>query len=121
MDSMNQLSWSWIVVALTVPSLMGGLIAFPLWRSGQPIFGNIAGTVVIFGAAMGLIMREQVVLDRAAQQCLDQGFTCWPEPSAFMRFAIYAFIALAEVIALFSLSLRVEARIRRGLSPLKAV
>src|SRR6266481_5662694 len=110
MASMNELSWTWIALALTIPSLLGGLIAFPLWRSRQPILGNIAGTVVIFGAAIGLIMREQVVLDRVAQQCLDRGFTCWPEPSAFTRFAIYAFIALAEVIALFSLSLSVETR-----------
>jgi hypothetical protein len=115
---MTELSWLWIAVAVTVPALLGGLIAMPLWRSGQPIFGNIAGTVVIFGAAIGFIMREQVVLDRVAQSCLDQGFTCWPQPSAFTRFAIYAFVALAEVIALFSLSLKVEAKLRRrGYAP----
>ena len=56
---------------------------------------------------------ERVELDRAAQACLDQGFVCWPEPAAFTRDAIYAFIALLEVIVLFSVSLRVEAKIRR--------
>jgi len=34
-------------------------------------------------------------------------------PSAFTRFAIYAFIGLTEVIALFSLSIVVEDRARR--------
>src|SRR4029078_10559185 len=110
---MNTLSWFWIGVELTVPTLVGGLVAFPIWRSGQPIFGNIAGTIVIFGSAIGFIMREQVVLNRMTQQCLDQGFTCWPEPRRFGRFAIYATIALAEVMLLFSVSLRVEAKLRR--------
>ena len=53
-----------------------------------------------------------VELDRLTRMCLDSGFVCWPEPSAFMRYAIYAFIALVEVFALFTLSLRVEQRIR---------
>jgi len=114
----NQLNWFWIVVELTVPALAGGVAAFPLWRSGQVILGNIAGTFVIFGAALALILREDVELDRITRACLDRGFTCWPQPSAFARFAIYAFIALAEVIVLFSLSLRFEAKMRRrGYAP----
>ncbi len=112
------MNWFWIGLALTVPPLLGGLIAVPFWRSGQPILGNLAGTVVIFGAALALMLREHVELDRVAQACLDQGYTCWPDPSAFTRFGIYAFIALFEVIGLFSLSLRVEAKLRRrGYAP----
>ena len=38
--------------------------------------------------------------------------TCWPVPSAFTRFAIYASVALLEVIVLFSLSMVVEKRMR---------
>jgi hypothetical protein len=65
-----------------------------------------------------ILMRERVELDRIAQRCLDQGFACWPEPSAFTRYAIYSFIALFEVMVLFSLSLTVETRIRRrGYAP----
>ena len=115
---MHELSWFWIALALTAPPLIGGLVALPLWLRSEPIFGNLAGTAVIFGAALVLILRERVELDRLAQRCLDQGFVCWPEPSAFTRYAIYAFIALFEVIVLFSLSLRVEAKIRRrGYAP----
>jgi hypothetical protein len=114
----HELSWFWIALALTAPPLIGGLVALPLWLKGEPIFGNLAGTAVIFGAALVLILRERVELDRLAQRCLDQGFVCWPEPSAFTRYAIYAFIGLFEVIVLFSLSLRVEAKIRRrGYAP----
>jgi hypothetical protein len=71
------------------------------------------GTAVLFATAIGLILREYVELDRLTQQCLDAGAVCWPQPSAFTRFAIYAFIALIEVFALFSLSLVIEERVRR--------
>jgi hypothetical protein len=97
---------------LTAPPLAGALVAFPIWRTKQVILGNLAGTVVIFGSALGLIMREYVQLDRLTRACLDAGFVCWPEPSAFARFAIYAIIALIEVFGLFAVSLRVEDRIR---------
>ena len=63
-------------------------------------------------------MREHIELDRVSQSCLDRGFTCFPDPSAFTRFAIYAFIALFEVMVLFTLSLGVEAKLRRrGYAP----
>jgi hypothetical protein len=114
----NTLSWFWIAFAVAVPPVLGGLAAFPLWLKGESILGNIAGTIVVFGAAVALILRERVQLDRITQACLDQGFTCWPEPSAFARYAIYAFIGLFEVIVLFSVSLKVEARLRRrGYAP----
>ena len=115
---MNELSWFWIALALTVPTLVAGLVAFPLWWRGQPILGNLAGSAVIAGAAVALILRERVQLDLAATACLDRGFVCWPAPSAFARFSIYAFIALIEMMALFSVSLVVEAKVRRrGYAP----
>ena len=115
---MSELSWFWIMLALTVPPLIGGLIALPIWLKKQPILGNLAGTVVIFGAAIALIAREHVELERITQACLERGVTCWPNPSAFSRYAIYAFIALFEVMALFSISLKVEEKVRRrGYAP----
>ena len=115
---MHDLSWWWIVLELTVPPLAGGLVALPIWLRGEPIFGNLAGTAVIFSAAVGFILRERLQLERLAQQCLDQGYTCWPDPSAFTRYAIYAFIALFEVMVLFSVSLKVEEKVRRrGYAP----
>ena len=94
------------------PGLVGLLVASPLWRLRQTILGNIFGTIVIFGTAVALIMREHVVLDRATQACLDAGYTCWADPSAFTRYAIYAFIGLFEVFALFLVSLSAERRLR---------
>ena len=109
----DELSWAWIVFACTVPTLLAVLVAIPFWRKGQPTFGSIVGTAVIFGSAIALILREYAVLDRVVQACLDEGTVCFPEPSAFTRFAIYAFIGLIEVFALFTLSLIVDERMRR--------
>nr|MDQ3349920.1 hypothetical protein [Acidobacteriota bacterium] len=107
-----ELNWKWIGVMLTGPPLVSLLVAYPFWRKGGMIFGNIVGTAVIFGTAFALIMREYVELDRATQACIDAGEVCWPEPGAFTRFAIYAFIGLAEVFVLFTLSLRMERKMR---------
>lgn len=115
---MNGLNWGWIALEATVPPMIGLLCAWPFWRKAQPIFGNLAGTVVIFGSAFALILREQIELDRLMQKCVDAGSVCFPEPAAFTRFAIYACVGMAEVFALFYLSLRVdERRRRRGYAP----
>ena len=106
-------NWFWISIALTAPMAVGLLVAWPVWLTGQPILGNIVGTLVIFGAAIGLIMREHADLDRIVQTCIEQGTTCWPTPAAFTRFALYAFIGLGQVIALFSISVGIETRQRR--------
>ena len=99
---------------LTVPPLVGGLAAFPLWLRSETIFGNLAGTAVIFGTGVALILRESAALDALVQMCREAGYAvCTPEPAAFTRFAIYAFIALIEVFLLFTASLTVEHRIRR--------
>ena len=112
------LSWFWIVVQATLPALVGWLIALPLWLKDQPTLGNIAGSMVMFGFAFATIMREHIQLDRLSRACLDAGHTCFPHPEAFTRFAIYAFIAMFQVIALFTMSLSVdERRRRRGYDP----
>jgi hypothetical protein len=111
--SVTELSWFWIVMLMIVPPMVGGLIALPCWLKSQPILGNIAGSVVIFGSALVLIIRESVEIDRLTRACLDAGYTCFPQPSGFARYAIYAFIALFEVFALFTISLSVEQKIRR--------
>jgi hypothetical protein len=111
--SVTELSWFWIAVLATVPPIVALAMALPCWLKGQPILGNIAGSAVIFGAALALILRESVEIDRITRGCLDAGYTCFAAPSAFTRYAIYAFIALFEVFALFTISLSVEHRVRR--------
>jgi hypothetical protein len=108
---MQGLNWYWITWQLTAAPMLGFLIAIPFWRQSAMIFGNIAGSAMILGWAIALILREYVEVDRVVQACLDAGTTCWPEPSAFARFAVYASIGFAEVFLLFTVSLSVERRI----------
>jgi hypothetical protein len=116
---MYQLNWYWIAIASFVPPIFAGLVAYPFWRRDQAIFGNIFGTVILFSTAFGMIMREKMALDALMQECLDSGQqVCIPEPAPFTRFAVFAFIALVQVILLFMYSLRVDEKARRrGYAP----
>jgi hypothetical protein len=109
----RELSWYWISMGAAVPTVVGLLLAFLFWRKGQIIFGNIVGTGVMFTTGFALIFREYGEIDIIVQRCIDAGYTCYPEPSAFTRFAIYAFVALLEVFLLFYTSIRFEERLRR--------
>jgi hypothetical protein len=109
----NDLSWGWIAALAVVPLPIAMLAATPIWRRREMILGNIAGSVVIFGSAFALIFREAAELDLLRQQCFDAGgVVCWPTPTAFTRYAVYAGIGLVEVLVLFIVSLSVERRIR---------
>ena len=110
---MNHLNWRYIAFAALVPPLVGLIAAFPFWRKRRMTLGNIFASAIIFATSIGLILREYAEIDKATTECLDAGIPCFPVPSAFTRFAIYAFIGLLQVIVLFSLSLVVEERIRR--------
>lgn len=110
---MNGLNWYYIGLGSSVPPVVALVLALPFWIKEQPIFGNLVGSAVIFGTAFALIMREHAELDRGIMSCFEQGMVCFPHPPAFTRYAIYGFIALGEVIALFMLSLTVERRLRR--------
>ena len=115
---MDGLYWNWIALMAVGPPLVAVPFAWLLWRVRQMTLGNVAGTGIIFGTAMGLMLREYVQLDRLTKACLEAGDVCWPQPSAFTRFAIYAFIGLIQVFALFVISLRFEERERRrGYAP----
>jgi hypothetical protein len=109
----NELNWPWIALGAAAPAVVGVLVAIPFWRKDQMILGNIAGTVVLLACALALILREHGEIDRATKACLEAGSTCFPEPSAFMRFAIYASVGVLESALLFSLSLKIENH-RRG-------
>jgi hypothetical protein len=114
----DHLNWHWLWLSMTAPLVAGLAVAWPFWLRTQPIFGNLAGTVVTFGWGLAMIMREHIELDHLIQQCFADGYVCFPTPSAFTRFAIYAFIALTETVIVFSVSLTVENRVRRrGYAP----
>jgi hypothetical protein len=108
----TELSWRWIALLATAPPIAGALAAYPFWRRREMILGNLVGTAIILGTAFALILRESIEIEGATRACLQAGYTCWPVPSAFTRYAIYAGLGMIEVFALFVWSLSVETRIR---------
>jgi len=110
---MHELRWRWIALMAVAPLPLGAMAAAPLWRRRETILGNVAGTVVILGTAFALIFRESAALDVAQRDCFAAGFAmCTPTPGAFVRYAIYAGIGMAQVLLLFVISLRIERTIR---------
>jgi membrane associated rhomboid family serine protease len=117
-SELMSLNWGWIALMATAPLLVGLLVAWPVWKAGEPILGNLAATALIFAAAFALILRENTAIDRLTRQCYDAGYVCRADPSSFVRFAIYAGIGLFQEIVIFMTSLRVERRLRnRGVAP----
>jgi hypothetical protein len=116
---MDGLNWVRLAIMVIAPLPLSTLVAVPIWRKQETVLGNLAGAGVIFGTAIILILTESGELDGLTAACLQAGLKdCFPTPSAFTRFSIYAFIGLAEVIVLFLFSLRIERQMRnRGVAP----
>jgi hypothetical protein len=109
----------WVAVGLTVPTLVGMLTAFPVWRWGKnPTIGAILGAPPIFIATVALIGREFIEIQRFYRQChalLERHMVCHDlSPDDFTRFAIYCFIGMLQVFLLFYMSAVVEGRRREG-------
>jgi hypothetical protein len=106
-------SWFWITIALTVPTLAATIVAVPFWIKVDPVIGNALGAGVIFAAMIALIGREYIEIQRVTMRCLQAGIICSFSPEPFTRFAIYGLIGLVEACALFGVSVGVEERMRR--------
>ena len=116
---MNEINWTSVAIMVFVALPLALFVARPLWRRNEGLLGNLAGTGVIFGTAIVLILKESAESDSFTAACIDAGSTdCFQSSNPFTQYAIYAFLALAEVIALFLISIAVERRIRnRGYAP----
>jgi hypothetical protein len=118
MPNVNVMDWRWIALALTVPTILGMLVAAPVWWKGkEPIVGGMLALFPIAVAMVAFIGREYIELERFNQNCrllLERSVICRaPSPEAFTRFGIYCFVGLLEAVILFSLSLWVEGRRQR--------
>lgn len=107
---MDHLSWPYIVAMAIVPPLAAFPVARFLWRRNEVMLGNVAGGGVIFIAVFALIFREYAYLEQLMQACQDAGHVCLPDPSGFVRYAIYGFMGLFELFWLFAAGLKYEQR-----------
>jgi hypothetical protein len=118
MPHVNVMDWRWVMLALVLPTILGVLVALPVWWKGkEPIVGGMLGLFPVAVATVAFIGREYIELERFNQECrrlLDSNIICrQASPEAFTRFGIYCFIGLLQAVVLFSLSLWVEGRRQR--------
>ena len=111
------MNWLWVAAALTVPTIVGILMAFPVWRWGtNPTIGAILGAFPVFIATVALIGREFIEIQQFYGECrtlLRRHIVCHElSPDEFTRFAIYCFIRMLEVFLLFYMSAVIEGRKR---------
>lgn len=102
-----------IAAALTAPTGLAFLAAWPFWvKAKETIVGNTIGALIVTMSVFGLIAREYIDIERARRRCeeLTRGVCAADTAGAFMKFAIYGFIGLAEIVALFVVADLIEHR-----------
>ena len=107
------MSLRWITLSATIPMLVAVAAAVPFWRRGVGLYGSIIGTGIIFGAAIGFVLREGVEIEQLMARCHEIGKVCPIRPERFTRFAVYGFIGLFQTLALFLIDLRLAERFAR--------
>lgn len=110
----NTMSWYWIGVALVLPFGLAILVAWPFWGRSRDSLGSGVGSLLILAFAVGFIGREYIHLQQFTGECIAAEKACSFYPEPFTRFCIYAFIAMAQVGALFAVSGTVEHRIENA-------
>ena len=109
-----EMSIAWLAVGLVLPLAAGLVVAYPLWkRRVSDDMGSIAASGVVFVFAVLFIAREYGEVLAATSRCLAASYACRFRPEPFVRYAIYAGIAMAQVFAIFSVGLAMEERQRR--------
>jgi hypothetical protein len=108
------MNWVRVGLAATIPLVVAIVAAAPLWRRRQWLLGTIAGAGLVFLAALPIAFTEYAELVRLDFECRESGLNCSRRyPSDFTRGAIFAMLAMAQVMILFVIGGRVEERARR--------
>jgi hypothetical protein len=107
------LMWWWIVQSALVPLPLAFPAAWFLWRFASTTIGNVVGCALLFATTVAAIGREYFALQALTRRCIEQDIPCPITPDAFTRFAIYAFIGMFQIAALYIVGLWREERARR--------
>lgn len=104
------MNWTEILIALALPTGLGLLAAWPLWRWKQIVVGNAVGAGVAFALTIGLIGLSYVAQQRENEQCAAGLIHCVSRVNAHMPFLLYAFIGVLDACAIFWIGLIAEER-----------
>ena len=110
----DTMSWLWIAVALVLPFGLAVIVAWPFWGRSRDSLGSGVGSLLILALTVVFVGREYIHLQQFTEACIAAEMTCRFHPEPFTRFGIYAFIAMAQIGALFAVSAAVEHRIENA-------
>lgn len=105
-----EINGSVILAAVTIPMIIAVLAAVPFWRRSIGTYGAVVGAALLALAALAFFLWDGVTITRALNACNAAGVLCPVKPTAFVRFAVFAFIAMGQTMTLFVIDLRLEQR-----------
>ena len=97
------------------PLLMALAVAWPFWKSGRYIIGNVAGLAVVLVACLFFGFAEYAEALKFRFWCVETNTPCRPAGSSdFMRMSLFGFIAMAQAMLLHVVSGMKERRADRA-------
>jgi hypothetical protein len=109
----RDINWHLIALAVLVPLPVAVGVAWPLWKRRDFIIGNALALGVLLVSCLIFGGAEYVDGLRFRLECEAGNLPC-RKSSDFMRISTFAFIAMAQAMALFVLSGVRERRVERG-------
>ena len=108
-------NWGLIALASVLPPLAAVAVAWPFWKSGRFIIGNVAGLAVVLVACLFFGFAEYADALKFRFWCAETNTPCRPTGSGdFMRISVFAFVAMVQAMLLHVVSGMKEHRTDRA-------
>ena len=112
---LRNINWDLIALASLSPLLVSLAIAWPFWKSGRFIIGNVAGLAVVLVACLFFGGAEYADALKFRYWCAETATPCRPTGSGdFLRISMFAFIAMVQAMLLHVISGMKERRADRA-------
>jgi len=112
---LRDINWDLIALAALLPPMVAVAVAWPFWKSGRFIIGNVAGLAVVLVACLFFGFSEYADALKFRFWCAETSTPCKPTGSGdFMRISLFAFIAMIQAMLLHVVSGMKEHRTDRA-------
>lgn len=112
---LRDINWDLIGLASLPPLLVALAVAWPFWKSGRFIIGNVAGLAVVLVACLIFGFAEYADALKFRYWCAETNTPCKPTGSGdFLRISLFAFIAMVQAMLLHVISGMKEHRTDRA-------
>jgi hypothetical protein len=99
---LRDINWDLIALASLSPLLVAVAVAWPFWKSGRFIIGNVAGLAVVLVSCLIFGFAEYADALKFRYWCAETNTPCKPTGSGdFLRISLFAFIAMAQAMLLY--------------------